>query len=825
MTSDTPDGEKFVNEDWFTAFMRARRNEAASLAMTAAGLIVVVSVITHHPFDASGNVDGPGAPVNVLGPFGAFIADLALQWLGWAGAALGVMLCAWGLTMLFRGPRRRGPKIVSLRAMAGLLAVIGLATGASSLPIPANWPFAVGLGGVIGDAAHSEISLWLNALSIPFPEVLAGLLGLAGAVIGLFTGYGVTPDDVADAADSAGRLAETAAERARRAVERFTKRVNAEIVSLEPVEAPENRQLPHPTVRGAAKAAGAGVNLMAEAARRAAGRLRPQEAAATDAAARSEPAAGATTSPRVAPAPRATPATTAVAPRSLSVDAFTLPDISLLEPPAPRHNAEDEADLEDRAAQLERVLLDFGVKGEIVAARPGPVVTLFEFEPAPGVRAARVIGLAEDIARSLAAQSARVAVVPGSTVIGIELPTPARQTVYLSGLLDSEPYRSRKAALPLALGETIGGEPFVADLARMPHLLIAGTTGSGKSVGINAMILSLMFHLPPDRCRFLMVDPKMLELSVYDGIPHLLSPVLTDPKKAVAALKWTVREMERRYALMSKLGVRNIASYNRRAEEALAAGYDHLEATQQQAYDQETGQPKLDLEPIPAEIMPYIVVVIDEMADLMLVAGKDIESLVQRLAQMARAAGIHLITATQRPSVDVITGTIKANFPTRISYMVTSKVDSRTILGEQGAEQLLGMGDLLFMAGGGRIRRLHGPFVADEEVETIAQYFRAQGAPEYIEGIDDDPDEAPADAVGPAAGPQGNDLYDQAVYVVTTQRRASTSYLQRQLSIGYNRAANLMDRLEAEGVVSAPNHAGKREVLAAPPPQVANGEM
>jgi S-DNA-T family DNA segregation ATPase FtsK/SpoIIIE len=461
------------------------------------------------------------------------------------------------------------------------------------------------------------------------------------------------------------------------------------------------------------------------------------------------------------------------------------------------------------------VLSDFGVKGEILNVRPGPVVTLYELEPAAGVKSARVIGLADDVARSMSVQACRIAVVPGRNAIGIELPNARRETVYLRDLLSTNDYESGRQELPLALGETIGGEPSVADLARMPHLLIAGTTGSGKSVGINAMILSLLYKMTPQQCRFIMIDPKMLELSVYDGIPHLLAPVVTDPKKAVAALKWAVREMEDRYRKMSKIGVRNIGGYNQRAAEAQAKD-ETFSRTMQTGWDRETGKPIYETETFELDHMPYIVVVIDEMADLMLVAGKDIEGAVQRLAQMARAAGIHLIMATQRPSVDVITGTIKANFPTRISYSVTSKIDSRTILGEQGAEQLLGQGDLLYMAQGGKMRRLHGPFVADKEVEEIVASLKAQGAPEYFDEITADADEDNPYANGgdlDGMAGSGNDLFDRAVAIVARDRKASTSYLQRRLSLGYNRAASLIERMEQEGMISPPNHAGKREIL------------
>ena len=458
------------------------------------------------------------------------------------------------------------------------------------------------------------------------------------------------------------------------------------------------------------------------------------------------------------------------------------------------------------------------MRGRIKEVRPGPVVTLFELEPAAGVKSARVISLADDIARSMSAVSARVAVIPGKNAIGIELPNDERETVYLRSLLSASAYANNKSPLPMALGEDIGGTPTVVDLSKMPHLLIAGTTGSGKSVGVNAMILSLIYRLTPEQCRFIMIDPKMLELSIYEGIPHLLAPVVTDPKKAVNALQWTVREMEGRYELMSKAGVRNLAGFNEKAARYREKG-EQLTRKVQTGYD-ERGKPAYETEILPIEHIPNIVVVIDEMADLMMVAGKEIEGCIQRLAQMARAAGIHLITATQRPSVDVITGTIKANFPTRISYMVTTKIDSRTILGEQGAEQLLGMGDLLYQAAGVKTKRLHGPFVSDEEVETVVGWLKEQGEPDYNENILEEPDEggtgsAIMDAMlGVSTGDGDDDLYAQAMAIVIRDKRASTSYIQRRLKIGYNKAATLIERLEEEGVISAPNHAGKREILA-----------
>ncbi|MBN9232632.1 MULTISPECIES: DNA translocase FtsK [Phyllobacteriaceae] len=505
----------------------------------------------------------------------------------------------------------------------------------------------------------------------------------------------------------------------------------------------------------------------------------------------------------------------------IAANSFEMPSLHFLsEPKSVVRDASLSKDaLEQNARLLEGVLEDFGVKGEIIHVRPGPVVTLYELEPAPGIKSSRVIGLADDIARSMSAIAARVAVVPGRNAIGIELPNAKREMVYLREILASRDFEESKAKLALALGKTINGEPVIVDIAKMPHVLVAGTTGSGKSVAINTMILSLLYRLRPEECRLIMIDPKMLELSVYDGIPHLLTPVVTDPKKAVVALKWTVREMEDRYRKMSKVGVRNIDGFNQRVAQAEKKG-EKISRTVQTGFDRQTGEAIYETENLDLEPMPYIVVIIDEMADLMMVAGKDIEGAVQRLAQMARAAGIHVIMATQRPSVDVITGTIKANFPTRISFQVTSKIDSRTILGEQGAEQLLGMGDMLYMAGGGRIQRVHGPFVADDEVEKVVQHLKLQGVPEYLDAIteDDEEDGDEPSGRGGSGGGGGNfdesdDPYDQAVAVVLRDGKASTSYIQRRLGIGYNRAASIIERMEKEGIVGAANHAGKREIL------------
>ncbi|MGH6719528.1 MAG: DNA translocase FtsK, partial [Alphaproteobacteria bacterium] len=496
----------------------------------------------------------------------------------------------------------------------------------------------------------------------------------------------------------------------------------------------------------------------------------------------------------------------------LTVDgAWQLPPLDLLKSAKrPAAGTLSEAELDLNARRLEAVLQDFGVRGQINQVRPGPVVTLYELEPEPGIRSSRVIGLADDIARSMSAVSARVAVIPGRNAIGIELPNAEREVVALRDLLGAPDYAATASELTLALGKDIGGRPVVVDLARMPHLLVAGTTGSGKSVALNSMILSLLYRLPPKRCRFIMIDPKMLELSVYDGIPHLLAPVVTEPGKAVVALKWTVREMENRYRLMSKIGVRNIAGFNKRLAEAQARD-EQLTRTVQTGFDAETGQPIFEDEVLATEPLPLIVVIVDEMADLMLLARNEIEVAIQRLAQMARAAGIHLITATQRPSVDVITGTIKANFPSRVSFQVTSKIDSRTILGEQGAEQLLGQGDMLYMAGSGRITRIHGPFVAEREVEGVVAFLKAQAEPDYMADITEDPDEEPA----PESGGSGDELYDRAIDLVIREAKCSTSFIQRHLMIGYNRAARLVERMEAEGVVSKANHVGRRDVLVA----------
>jgi len=668
------------------------------------------------------------------------------------------------------------------------------AASASCLPRSAHWPLPCGLGGVIGDAI---LRLPILLFHVPLrggSSVIAGVVLGAAAALAIAFASGLLWRD-ADADDeehdeepveqseddrdrswiSLGGLMHSLLSLRARLARLFTRR--------------KRRPMPSPdaVLRG---------------------RIEPRFSAVADTD-MDEEADGEEDEPTPVRKPR---------PRARrSSGGYVLPALEFLNPPSRVGRATMSSEiLQENAVALEGVLADFGVRGEIINARPGPVVTLYELEPAPGIKSSRVISLADDIARSMSALSARVAVVSGRNAIGIELPNPTRERVYLRELLTSRDYAETAARLPLCLGKAIGGEAVLVDLSRMPHLLIAGTTGSGKSVAINTMILSLVYRLRPDQCRLIMVDPKMLELSVYDGIPHLLTPVVTDPKKAVVALKWAVREMEERYKKMSKLGVRNIDSYNARLAEAKSKG-EKLSRTVHTGYNRESGEAIYENEELDLEPLPYIVVIVDEMADLMMVAGKDIEGAVQRLSQMARAAGLHVILATQRPSVDVITGTIKANFPTRISFQVTSKIDSRTILGEQGAEQLLGQGDMLYMVGGGRISRVHGPFVSDEEVERVVRHLKSQGVPEYLEAVTaEDPTDEDGNPIFDATamgGGEGGDLYQQAVAIVTRDRKASTSYIQRRLQIGYNRAASLMERMEKEGIVGQPNHAGKREIL------------
>ncbi|MDJ0931444.1 DNA translocase FtsK [Breoghania sp.] len=845
----------------------------------AGGLILIAVTAALAAALATWSVEDPSlshatdAPVrNALGAPGAVVADLIMQVIGLSSAIFLFPVVLWGWRLVAGkslGIRRK-------RVLTWFIGTLCAAGALASLPVPSTWPLPTGLGGVFGDllgALPAALSGFLSpglqglvgAFGFGIPAVL--LMLHAAGWIDRRRGknqfetdvaaplYEDEEDDYEDEDDGDGRFAtffghvahwgymmdaafrrlsgrrrhahqeqilyEEEAYEDARPRRSFRRWLADKILSEEDdIYAYDDRHEPRGGLSEALARADAafddeddGYDYKADEPDAATVGHTPVGIAG--------PGSAPETHQRVAaPAPRPRPGKRVVREAQtsfLGLEAYELPPRALLtEPKAPGRNQTISSDaLEQNARILEGVLEDFGVRGEIIHVRPGPVVTLYELEPAPGIKSSRVIGLADDIARSISAISARVAVIPGKNAIGIELPNQRRETVFLRELLASHDYETTKAKLGLTLGKTIGGEPVIADLARMPHLLVAGTTGSGKSVAINTMILSLLYKLNPEQCKLIMIDPKMLELSVYDGIPHLLTPVVTDPKKAVVALKWTVREMEQRYKNMSKVSVRNIDGFNTRVAQAANKG-EVIRRTVQTGFDRETGEAIFEEEELNLEPMPYIIVVVDEMADLMMVAGKDIEGAIQRLAQMARAAGIHLIMATQRPSVDVITGTIKANFPTRISFQVTSKIDSRTILGEQGAEQLLGMGDMLYMAGGGRIQRVHGPFVSDGEVEEIVAHLKTQGTPKYLDNItedDGDGEGGSGDMFGGGSGDESNDIYDKAVAIVIRDKKASTSYIQRRLSIGYNRAASLIERMEQEGVISEANHAGKREVL------------
>ncbi|WP_439365070.1 DNA translocase FtsK [Bradyrhizobium sp. DASA03005] len=794
----------------------ARRvRELTGLGLIALAGVAAAALMTWSVQDPSLS-HATSRPIrNILGYAGAIGADLAMQILGLGAIMLVLTVAVWGWRMMTHRPFDRE----ALRLGSWVLCTVIAAGFVSCFQHGGAWPLPTGLGGVVGDALVRAPAVIFGPAGMIYRIVLGTILFAAMTATFLIAcGLGAREHD-------------------------------DELAEIEEDDKPLDQD--EESDRGSVSLGWLFHALMSTKARLiwllgAAYRSLVSSGPKTKAVAfsRQEPnLGGGRSAPSISPQshdeddedeheedvedeeeeeeePAARATKKKAAPKAASKkssDKFDLPSVSMLAAPkAGDRQPLSKAELENNSRSLEGVLQDFGVRGEIVKANPGPVVTLYELEPAPGIKSSRVIGLADDIARSMSALSARVAVVPGRNAIGIELPNAHREKVYLRELLVAKEATDTVAKLPLCLGKTIGGDPVIIDLARTPHMLIAGTTGSGKSVAINTMILSLVYRLRPDQCRLIMVDPKMLELSVYDGIPHLLTPVVTDPKKAVVALKWAVREMEERYKNMAKLGVRNIDGYNTRLLELKAKGEEPTR-TVHTGFDKETGKAIYEEEKLSLDPLPYIVIIVDEMADLMMVAGKDIEGAVQRLAQMARAAGLHVILATQRPSVDVITGTIKANFPTRIAFQVTSKIDSRTILGEMGAEQLLGQGDMLYMAGGGRISRVHGPFASDEEVEKVVRHLKTQGQPEYLEAVTaeeptEDEDGAVFDATG-MGGDGGGDLFQQAVAIVKRDRKASTSYIQRRLQIGYNRAASLMERMELEGIVGPANHAGKREIL------------
>jgi S-DNA-T family DNA segregation ATPase FtsK/SpoIIIE len=732
------------------------------IALLLLVLVLAFALATYHAADPSMNTAAMGPTLNVLGTPGAWTADILLTAFGPPAALLLPLLVLFGLR-LWRGVAIRHWKRATAMTIGGISLVgvaLALLRAGSVDGLPAGW------GGGIGIALSGLIDMALAP--IPHPIWAKGariaamaLIGTAG--LGLW-GWALGLDDV-----ERGWLFRRA-----RAEDDFTP------ASAERGNAPSQPSQPR-TPRAIAT---------------------PPD---------SPPPVISTPAPRISPR---TPQRQHQTKLDLR-DTYTLPPLDLLAPaPPPSGKAIDRAGLERNARLLESVLDDFHVKGRIVEIRPGPVVTMYELEPAAGIKASRVIQLADDIARNMSALSARVATIPGRTVIGIELPNAHRESVVLSELVGSQGYEDQVAQLPIILGKNIAGDPVIADLAPMPHLLVAGTTGSGKSVGLNCMILSLLYRLTPEQCRMIMIDPKMLELSIYDDIPHLLSPVVTEPAKAIRALKWAVEQMEERYRMMASVGVRGLASFNEKVRAAKIKGQP-LGRRVQTGYDAETGQPTYEEEKFEYEPLPQIVVIVDELADLMMTAGKEVEFLIQRLAQKARAAGIHLIMATQRPSVDVITGVIKANLPTRISFQVTSKIDSRTILGEQGAEQLLGKGDMLYMPGGKQIARVHGPFVSDEEVRAVADHWRSQGTPDYISAVTEEPPEGGYEIEGAPSGPDDPETqtYRRAVQLVVENRKASTSWLQRQLRVGYNSAARLIERMEKDGVISSPDHVGRREVL------------
>jgi S-DNA-T family DNA segregation ATPase FtsK/SpoIIIE len=775
------------------------------------GLTLAVALFSHSPADPSLSTATARPASNLLGSQGAIVSDVLLQGFGYAALVPVLTLLTWA----FRLGAQRGLGLFPARLAALLAAMPAVAAALALAPLPPGAPVAAGPGGVAGPMLGQFVLRGAEALAGGYGIWAAQVLLVLAAATLTISAFGLSPAEWLGLGRITGRgalgVAKLGGEGVRRGGQAGAGLFSRLFGSLGTLLARRPKRVA-PTAELA--------EVLSAAEERAAGAPRSRREPAPIPPAPEEPQPAQPRRPaRVVEPPKpARKQETRQAELPLSIPGpFRLPPLTLLKEPSPKRagRPSDEA-LQGNARMLEQVLQDYGVNGLIGEVRPGPVVTLYELEPAPGTRSSRVVGLADDIARSMSVQAVRIATVPGRNVIGIELPNRTRETVFLSEMFAAEAWTRSQDRLPLALGKDIGGEAVIADLTRAPHLLIAGTTGSGKSVAINTMILSLLFRFSPEECRFIMIDPKVLELSVYDRIPHLLAPVVTEPPKAIGALKWTVREMDRRYRAMANINVRNIAGFNEKVVAARARG-EALSRQVQTGFDPETGRPVFEDIPLALEPMPMIVVVIDEMADLMITAGKEIEAAVQRLAQKARAAGIHVIMATQRPSVDVITGVIKANFPSRVSFQVTSKIDSRTILGEQGAEQLLGQGDMLYMAGGGKVQRVHGPFVTDAEVERVVEHLREQGEPNYVDEVteaEEGDDEGGGPGGSAALSGEEQTLFDRAVEAVCREGRPTTSYLQRALKIGYNRAADLIEQMEREGIVSAPNVNGKRELLA-----------
>ncbi len=789
-TSTSPQLFRTTAFDW----LRNGVSVLVGIACLAVACWLAVALATYSSGDPSINHATSATPENVAGVAGAYVADVSLTWAGLAALLPAFVLIGWAHALI----RFRKLTRPLLRVFCLVISFVLL------MPVLANlWPdvedMPAGAGGLGGILVLDMLAVWIDSYELSLSWLVTALVAMsmltfpvaaAMSFSGVFHGVGGAVSRMIRKRPALRRRLVPVRFRIRRfGLRRFSLRLPP---FLQRVRSGQFRRRSRSTENEP--------RVMTGSPPKAPGRKR-KATKKTGTAARSKADATST--------------------RQAQEKKYTFPPTDLLE--ATKRSSRtsvSQRELEEQAEQLQTVLSDFGIRGEIVNARPGPVVTRFDLEPDAGIRANRIIALSDDIARSMSAVSARVAIVTGSKLMGIELPKRERELVLLRELLESPAFTSKNRHLPVILGKDISGAPVIEDLVDMPHLLIAGTTGSGKSVGVNAMILSLLFRLSPKECRLILIDPKMLELSVYDDIPHLLAPVVTEPAKAVQALNWVVREMERRYRSMQKVNARNITVFNEKVRAALARNKPLIRQVQV-GFHPETGEPVHEQDVIATETLPYIVVVVDEMADLMLVAGREIEGAVQRLAQMARAAGIHIIMATQRPSVDVITGTIKANFPSRISFHVASKTDSRTIFNEHGAEQLLGKGDMLFAYSGRKMTRIHGPFVSDEEVTRVAENLRQQGKPDYLEDITEEHTDVQGGTLGLLDKPtvdKDQGLYDQAVYLVTTEKKASTSFVQRHLKIGYNRAANIVERMEREGVVSSPNHVNKREVLAPPPP-------